>query len=92
MPNPKNVIGKGRPWRSGQSGNMNGRPRRLPQLDELLNKILSEEKKVSPWQKEFYWRCVRRHVVVTLQVIVLTIVLLFLRNRRDSIREAERST
>ena len=44
MPNPENVIGRGRRWKSGQSGNANGRPRKIPALDELLARVLSEEK------------------------------------------------
>ena len=44
MPNPENVIGKGRPFRRGQSGNAKGRPKKIPGLDELLAKVLGEEK------------------------------------------------
>jgi hypothetical protein len=44
MPNPNNVIGKGRPFKRGQSGNTKGRPKKIPGLDELLAKILGEQK------------------------------------------------
>lgn len=32
------------PWKKGQSGNPNGRPRKIPELDKLLADILGEEK------------------------------------------------
>ena len=43
MPNPENVIGKGRPFRSGQSGNARGRPKK-PAIDKLLSRVLAEQK------------------------------------------------
>lgn len=44
MPNPENVIGKGRLFKKGESGNPNGRPKKLPELDKLLADVLGEEK------------------------------------------------
>lgn len=44
MPNPQNVIGKGRRFKKGESGNPNGRPKKLPELDKLLAEVLGEEK------------------------------------------------
>jgi hypothetical protein len=38
------AIGKSTQWVKGQSGNPNGKPKKLPQLDCLLADILSEEK------------------------------------------------
>jgi hypothetical protein len=40
--NPKQENLK--PFKKGESGNPNGRPRKLPQLDELLADILGEDK------------------------------------------------
>jgi hypothetical protein len=40
--NPKQENLK--PFKKGESGNPNGRPKKLPQLDELLSNILGEEK------------------------------------------------
>ena len=31
-------------WKKGESGNPNGRPRKLPELDKLLADVLGEEK------------------------------------------------
>lgn len=31
-------------WKKGESGNPNGRPRKLPELDKLLAEVLGEEK------------------------------------------------
>ena len=33
-----------KPFKKGESGNPNGRPKKLPQLDELLADVLGEEK------------------------------------------------
>lgn len=43
-------VGKGNPpeatrFKKGVSGNMNGRPRKLPELEKLLAEVLGEEKK-----------------------------------------------
>ncbi len=40
-PNP---IPNNKPFKKGQSGNPNGRPKKLPQLDKLLADVLGEEK------------------------------------------------
>lgn len=40
-PNP---IPNSKPFKKGQSGNPNGRPKKLPELDKLLADVLSEEK------------------------------------------------
>lgn len=40
--NPKRENLK--PFKKGQSGNPNGRPKKLPKLDELLADVLGEEK------------------------------------------------
>lgn len=45
MPNPENVIGKGTPFKKGQSGNPNGRPKELPALKELMKKVMASEDK-----------------------------------------------
>jgi hypothetical protein len=45
MPNPQNVVGKGTPFKKGQSGNPNGRPKEIPALKELMKKIMSTEDK-----------------------------------------------
>jgi hypothetical protein len=42
-------VGKGKPpkhsqFKAGESGNPNGRPKKIPAIDELLAEILSEEK------------------------------------------------
>lgn len=42
MPNPKNIEQHKFP--KGKSGNPNGRPRKLPELDKLLADVLGEEK------------------------------------------------
>jgi hypothetical protein len=39
-PNQSNL----KPFKKGQSGNPNGRPRKLPELDDLLANVLGEEK------------------------------------------------
>jgi hypothetical protein len=41
MPNPENV--KGKAWKKGQSGNPNGRPKKLPQIEKLLAEVLGEK-------------------------------------------------
>ena len=40
-PNLKNL----KPWKKGESGNPNGRPPKLPELDVLLAKVLGAEKR-----------------------------------------------
>jgi hypothetical protein len=40
-PNP---IPNNKPFKKGQSGNPNGRPKKLPELDKLLADVLGEEK------------------------------------------------
>ena len=42
MPNPENLE-KGK-WKKGQSGNPAGRPKKLPELRELLANVLGDEK------------------------------------------------
>jgi hypothetical protein len=42
MPNPENITPHR--FRKGQSGNPKGRPPKLPDLDVLLAKVLSEER------------------------------------------------
>lgn len=42
MPNKENI--EPHQFKKGQSGNPNGRPKKLPKLDELLADILGEEK------------------------------------------------
>ena len=37
--NAHNVVGKGKPWKKGQSGNPSGKPK-LPALEEILTKTL----------------------------------------------------
>jgi len=39
-PNKENL----KPFKKGQSGNPNGRPKKLPELDKLLADVLGEEK------------------------------------------------
>jgi hypothetical protein len=39
-----NPIPNSKPFKKGQSGNPNGRPRKLPELDKLLADVLGEEK------------------------------------------------
>lgn len=39
-----NPIKNSKPFKKGQSGNPNGRPRKLPELDKLLADVLGEEK------------------------------------------------
>jgi hypothetical protein len=42
---PSKGKGKIEPrWKKGESGNPNGRPRKLPELDKLLAEVLGEEK------------------------------------------------
>lgn len=41
MPNPENIAGH--KFQKGQSGNPNGRPKKLPELDDLLADVLGEE-------------------------------------------------
>lgn len=40
MPNPENL----KPFKKGESGNPNGRPKKLPPIKELIEKTLGEEK------------------------------------------------
>jgi hypothetical protein len=42
MPKPENVLPH--KFKKGQTGNPNGRPRKLPELDKLLADVLGEEK------------------------------------------------
>lgn len=42
MPKPENIIPH--KFKKGQSGNPNGRPRKLPALDKLMADVLGEEK------------------------------------------------
>ena len=42
MPQPENVIPH--KWKKGQSGNPAGRPKKLPELRELLAHVLGDEK------------------------------------------------
>ena len=42
MPNPENI--EPHKFKKGQSGNPNGRPKKLPELDKLLADVLGEEK------------------------------------------------
>jgi Family of unknown function (DUF5681) len=44
MPHPENVVGKGNRWKKGESGNSKGRPKKLPGLDELIDKVLGESR------------------------------------------------
>lgn len=44
MANPKGNPQNLKPFKKGQSGNKNGRPKKLPHLDELLKEVLGEEK------------------------------------------------
>jgi hypothetical protein len=39
-----NPIPNNKPFKKGESGNPNGRPRKLPELDKLLADVLGEEK------------------------------------------------
>jgi hypothetical protein len=41
QPNP---IPNSKPFKKGQSGNPNGRPKKLPEIDKLLADVLGEEK------------------------------------------------
>lgn len=40
----KATISNLQPFKKGQSGNPNGRPKKLPELDKLLADVLGEEK------------------------------------------------
>ena len=42
MPNPQNLE-KGK-WKKGESGNPAGRPKKIPELRELLANVLGDEK------------------------------------------------
>lgn len=45
MPFKKGVTPPGaKPFKKGQSGNPNGAPKKIPQLDKLLAEVLGEEK------------------------------------------------
>lgn len=45
MPFKKGVTPTGaKPFKKGQSGNPNGAPKKIPQLDKLLAEVLGEEK------------------------------------------------
>ena len=39
-----NPIPNNKPFQKGESGNPNGRPKKLPELDKLLANVLGEEK------------------------------------------------
>jgi hypothetical protein len=39
----KKRIANLKPFKKGQSGNLNGRPKKLPKLDDLLAEVLGEE-------------------------------------------------
>ena len=39
-----NPIPNNKPFKKGQSGNPNGRPKKIPELDKLLADVLGEEK------------------------------------------------
>lgn len=41
MPNPENL--KGHEFKKGETGNPNGRPRKLPSIDKLLIEVLGDE-------------------------------------------------
>ncbi len=41
MPNPTNVLNH--KWKKGQSGNPKGRPKNLPEITELLDKVLGKK-------------------------------------------------
>lgn len=41
MPNPENIVPHS--FKPGQSGNPNGRPKKLPKIDDLLADILGNE-------------------------------------------------
>jgi hypothetical protein len=43
----KNPIPNNKPFPKGVSGNPNGRPRKLPHLDEILANVLGQEKEVN---------------------------------------------
>jgi hypothetical protein len=45
MPNPENIVGKGHRWKKGESGNPNGRPKKIPELAKALALVLGEEGK-----------------------------------------------
>jgi hypothetical protein len=44
MANPKPNTDGLRPFKKGETGNPNGRPRKLPELDKLMSEVLGEEK------------------------------------------------
>lgn len=44
MAGNKDIYKYAKPFKKGQSGNPNGRPRKLPELDKLLANVLGEEK------------------------------------------------
>lgn len=42
MPKPENVIPH--KWKKGQSGNPNGRPKKIPELKEIIANVLGDSK------------------------------------------------
>jgi hypothetical protein len=40
----KDIYKDAKPFKKGQSGNPNGRPKKIPELDKLLADVLGEEK------------------------------------------------
>jgi hypothetical protein len=44
MAGRKDIYKDARPFKKGQSGNPNGRPKKLPELRELLANVLGDEK------------------------------------------------
>lgn len=44
MPRPGGAPENLKPFKKGQTGNPNGRPRKLPKLEELIDKVFGEEK------------------------------------------------
>ena len=44
MAGRKDIYKEGKPFKKGQSGNPNGRPKKIPELRELLANVLGDEK------------------------------------------------